>query len=878
MTHQQNGRMIACPTSDQLGMLLTEQLDDASRDEVARHVDQCAVCQQTLDELTENSVVIVDDLMEHNRDEPSTELEIEAMLTRLRSQPPGLNAKINESFQPGEVDPNAPLSISDFRLEDRIGKGGMGSVYRAVQTSLNKPVAIKMLDDPATADQQIVERFMKEACAAASLRHPNIVDVHGIGRTDDGGYFLVMDLIEGADLQQLASEGRSDDLDPAETVATIADAIHHAHAHGIIHRDVKPNNVLLSEAGELFITDFGIAKIAGPKASTLSAHGLPIGTPSYMAPEQADPRRGQIGPATDVYGLGGILYFLLTGRHPYTTDEGSQVVVLAQVLSNDLPERPRSLNPGVSSALEEICLKCLQKRSADRFATAGELAVALRSLGNQQTSTTTSALKIAVLHRRNAEPDTSLARTVENKLAAAGHEVFVDREVSVDLEWAQEIERQIYEADVVIPLLSASSIASEMLTYEVELAWRAQSERAGNPHILPVRVAFDDELPVELGRIVNSLPTCDWAGADDDERLVSSVLGGLVPPQVASTATSLTRIEPPMGAVPLDSDFYLVRDADALYQSAVSRRDSIILVRGARQMGKTSLMARGMKQARDAGIRVVLTDFQKLNASDLASAESLFLAIGDWLAEKLDLDASPHDTWNARRGASVNFERFLRREVLAKLDSPLVWGLDEIDRLFMCDFSSEVFGLFRSWHNERALDPSGPWSQLTLAIAYATEAHLFITDINQSPFNVGTRISLDDLSFSQVSELNRRYQSPLADDEAINRFVELVGGQPYLVNRGLYEMTQRKWNIDQFANHTATEDGVFGDHLRRMIVLLAQDRPLSDALRNFLGGSAALTTEQFYRLRSAGVLAGESAADCRPRCGLYETYLKRSLA
>lgn len=870
--------MNSCPSSDQLSRLLAEQLDNASRDQVARHVDQCALCQQSLDGMTQIPLHAGSDAVDAVPSNPPSDASLAALMERLRNQPPMPIDKAETVVRAGQTDPSAPLSLDDFRLEDCIGKGGMGSVYRAVQTSLNKRVAIKLLDHSATANQQIVGRFLKEACAAASLRHPNIVDVHGIGRTPEGGYFLVMDLVEGADLQQLVKDGNANTLDVAETVATIADAIHHAHQHGIIHRDVKPNNVLRSDDGNLFVTDFGIAKMLGPEASTLSAHGLPIGTPSYMAPEQANPRRGKVGPASDVYGLGGILYFLLTGRHPYTSDEGSHVAVLAQVLSDVPPDRPSELNAKVSPALEAICLKCLQKNPLDRFASAKELAGALRTHSSAAPATETSALKVAILHRRNHEPDTSLAQLLEAEFTQAGHRVFVDREASVDLEWAHEIERQIHEADVIIPLLSSASVASEMLAYEVELAWRARGDRIEGPRLLPVRVAFAGELPSELARIIDPLPQHEWSDASENRRLVEALAACLALPQVEADSPQLRSIEPPMGAVPLDSEFYLVREADSLYQAAVARHDSIILVRGARQMGKTSLMARGMKQARDAGTRVVLTDFQKLNSSDLTSAESLFLAIGDWLAEKLDLDVSPHDAWNARRGASVNFERFLRREVLAKLNGPLVWGLDEIDRLFTCDFSSEVFGLFRSWHNERALDPSGPWSRLTLAIAYATEAHLFITDINQSPFNVGTRISLDDFSYSQVCELNRRYHSPLTSGADIDRFIELVGGQPYLVNRGLYEMTQRDWNLEQFADHIATDDGVFGDHLRRMVVLLAQDRPLSAALREFLHSGSSLTMEQFYRLRSAGVLAGESATNCRPRCGLYEKYLKRSLA
>src|SRR5205823_4580609 len=248
--------------------------------------------------------------------------------------------------------------------------------------------------------------------------------------------------------------------------------------------------------------------------------------------------------------------------------------------------------------------------------------------------------------------------------------------------------------------------------------------------------------------------------------------------------------EPIGGAVPLDSPFYVTRPADAEFAAALKQGDSIVLVKGARQVGKTSLLARGLQQARQTGAQVVQTDFQTLNEAHLESVETLFLALGSAIGEQLDLDVLPADVWEPRRGANPNFRRYIRREVLAKVEAPVVWGLDEVDRLFTCPFGGEVFALFRAWQNERALDPDGPWRRFSLAIAYATEAHLFITDLNQSPFNVGTRLTLEDFTFEQVADLNRRYGEPLQDQAELERFFRLVGGHPYLVRRGLDEMTR----------------------------------------------------------------------------------------
>jgi hypothetical protein len=247
------------------------------------------------------------------------------------------------------------------------------------------------------------------------------------------------------------------------------------------------------------------------------------------------------------------------------------------------------------------------------------------------------------------------------------------------------------------------------------------------------------------------------------------------------------------------------------------------------------------------------------------------------IADQLDLDVLPEDVWQSRRGPNDNFERYLRREVLSKVPTPMVWGMDEVDRLFTYDYCSEVFGLLRSWHNARALDPDAPWCRLTLAIAYATEAYLFITDMNQSPFNVGTRLTLEDFSVEQVAMLNRLYGGPLRNDADVTRFFRLMGGHPYLVRRGLHDMVMHELSIATLEEQADKDEGVFGDHLRRLLVLLAQSTELCHATQEVLRGRPCPSLQSFFRLRSAGVLAGDSLQDARPRCALYAAYLKRHL-
>jgi len=333
------------------------------------------------------------------------------------------------------------------------------------------------------------------------------------------------------------------------------------------------------------------------------------------------------------------------------------------------------------------------------------------------------------------------------------------------------------------------------------------------------------------------------------------------------------RLEPVGGAVPLDSPYYVVRPTDGALQAAIARRDGLVLLKGPRQTGKTSLLARGLQQARLAGTAVAVTDFQRISSQHWACPNRFLMALGRSIAEQLELDRAPEDTWNDGEGPNENFERFLKREVLRKVSAPIVWGLDEVDRLFSCPFSSDVFGLFRSWYNDRALNPASPWHRLTLAIVYATEAHLFISDLNQSPFNVGTRLTLEDFTPDQVIDLNNRYAAPLKDQGEIAHFIDLVGGNPYLVRRGIVEISAKSLSLDAFGAQADRDDGCYGDHLHRLMQSIMRDSNMSCAVQELLQDKPCPSLETFYRLRSAGVISGTDLATARFRCRIYRSYL-----
>jgi hypothetical protein len=487
-------------------------------------------------------------------------------------------------------------------------------------------------------------------------------------------------------------------------------------------------------------------------------------------------------------------------------------------------------------------------------------------------------LSVAVLYKRGVAEDERLMDLLYRRLSARGHTVFVDRQLEVGAEWRRVIREKVENADAVIPLLSMFSVGSEMLEEELRIAAQhQQTSRDGKPRTLPVRINYEGALPPGLAHYVQRLQYVLWRGPQDDEALVQALVDALEKPQ-QPPATVGQQTEAPSGAMPLTSPFYIVRDRDRVFNAALERRDGILLVKGARQMGKTSLIARGLQLAREKGWRVAITDLQTLNESDFKDLESFYIALANELAAGLEIETKIETVWDKKRAKNVNFQEYLEDYVLEAAEEQLVWAIDEADRLFPCGFGTEVFGLFRTWYNARALKPGSPLSRLTLVIGFATEASLFIRDVNMSPFNVGTMVALTDFTQDEVAGLNARYGNPLQAEEEIDSLMERVGGQPYLVRRSLYAMAVEGVPLDKLLADSATDHGIFSDHLRRFYLSLHRDRELEKAMRNFIQRGKELTVDQFHRLRSAGLVVGEARQDAVVRCGIYNDYLKRHLA
>ena len=269
---------------------------------------------------------------------------------------------------PGAASASQVPKIADHQVLEVLGHGGMGVVYKAWHLRLNRPVAVKMLLAGPFARQKELERFVREAQAAAGLNHPNIVQIYEVGNAESRPYFT-MEFVEGGSLSQKLAGVPQPVRQAAALTATLAETVQAAHQRGIIHRDLKPANVLLTGAGVPKIADFGLARRM-EEAAALTQSGTPLGTPSYMAPEQAGGKSSAIGPMVDVYALGAILYELLTGRPPFRGESGAETV--QQVLLQE-PVAPSRLNPAVPRDLETVCLKCLRKEPEKRYISAAAL-------------------------------------------------------------------------------------------------------------------------------------------------------------------------------------------------------------------------------------------------------------------------------------------------------------------------------------------------------------------------------------------------------------------------------------------------------------------------------------------------------------------------
>ncbi len=392
------------------------------------------------------------------------------------------------------IAPGRPSHIGGYELLGELGRGGMGVVYQARQIQLNRTVALKMVLTGVHADPEHLARFRLEAEAVARLQHPNIVQIYEVGE-HDGQPFFSLEFVEGGSLERQLDGTPQPALKSAQLVEQLARAMHAAHERGIIHRDLKPANVLLMRDGTPKLTDFGLAKLVDAQQGQTQTGDI-MGTPSYMSPEQAAGRTREIGPATDIYALGTILYDLLTGRPPF---QGTSILETLEQVRSQEPVPPSRFQLKLPRDLETICLKCLQKDVPRRYATARDLAEDLRRF---QAGEPIQARPVGLLERgvRWCRRNPIVAT-----LLAALAVVVVTCTVFAVLVWVQA-DHQYHSMALQGTRLQATTLESLRKLYSDEVVARAKDRGVSISHDYRHRtgaIPLPATLVIELGQDIN---------------------------------------------------------------------------------------------------------------------------------------------------------------------------------------------------------------------------------------------------------------------------------------------------------------------------------------------------------------------------------------
>lgn len=512
--------------------------------------------------------------------------------------------------------------------------------------------------------------------------------------------------------------------------------------------------------------------------------------------------------------------------------------------------------------------------------------------------------RIFISYKRDVEPDEPVAREICAALQVH-HDVFIDRKMLVGTPWAERIEAELKASDVLIVLLSAHSVHSEMVEHEVELAHRfakaksvdgAEDGAEGVPRILPVRLAYRQPFQYPLSEYLNPLNWAMWTDAGDTAGLIAELLraiaGTPLPiteadkpdlleantsteiPNPASSAQPVPLESPDQGTMALESRLYIRRVEDDRALRAVDAQEGTVIIKGARQMGKSSLLNRMISGAVDRDQRVIFLDFQLFDQPALENRERFFRQFCTFLADELELPNRLDDYWDADLPLPKICTSYMGRYLLKGIEEPVTLAMDEVDRVLNTSFRSDFFGMLRSWHNKRAM--SKLWRRFSQVLVISTEPYQLIEDLNQSPFNVGQTLRLQDFSAAQVTELNGRHGSPLGAGE-LDELMRLLAGHPYLVRLSLYLLATGEYTPASFFEAAGADQGPFGGHLRRHLFRLQGKEILTTGLKEILRNNACADEQLVWRLEGAGLVKRDGTR-VLPRCELYTKYFRQHLS
>ena len=500
-------------------------------------------------------------------------------------------------------------------------------------------------------------------------------------------------------------------------------------------------------------------------------------------------------------------------------------------------------------------------------------------------------IRIFISYKRNVALDESVALDIFQALRSQ-YTVFIDQTMVVGTPWAERIQAEIRQSDVLIVFLSEQSVHSEMVELEVRLAHRLASE-TGRPRILPVRLSYREPFQYPLSEYLNPLNWAFWDGPADTENLVAELQQGIAGgplsvmgdeaktallqetprvdlPRPLPSAQPILLESPEQGTMDPESRFYIKRAEDGRARTAIRAQEGTLIIKGARQMGKSSLLNRVMATAVESGRQVVFLDFQLFDQPALSDRQRFFRQFCAWLTDELDLPNRIDDYWQADLPLPKICTSYMNRHLLKSLETPMILAMDEVDRVFNTDFRSDFFSMLRSWHNKRAT--SKLWKRFSQILVISTEPYQLIEDLNQSPFNVGQTLRLRDFTAHQTADLNQRHGCPLTEAQ-VSQLMRLLSGHPYLVRRALYLLATQEYSPADFFALAVSNQGPFGEHLRRHLFRLTGKTPLVQGLMQIIQTQTYSDEQVIWRLEGAGLVKREGK-QMLPRCQLYADYFR----
>lgn len=335
----------------------------------------------------------------------------------------------------------------------------------------------------------------------------------------------------------------------------------------------------------------------------------------------------------------------------------------------------------------------------------------------------------------------------------------------------------------------------------------------------------------------------------------------------------LVDMETPGGVVKLRDELYVEREADRRLRRELIKSGTTTIIRAPRQTGKTSLLIRGLDHAFQNGAKNIDLNLQSISSDSLASLDTFLHFLAGFIIRRLNIDLDLDRLWRGSLTSNMKLTEMFRRHILTENDARVVLVIDEADRLLPSGFSADFFGLVRSWHENRARDEI--WNRLNIVLVISTEPYLLISDLSQSPFNVGYKIQLEDFDIDQVRSLNHRHGAPLTESE-IPQFVSLLNGHPYLTRLALYTLATENISWNELNNTATGLQSPFSDHLRHQLRLVLNDPDLRTALNEAIKQGRCTNEQAFFRLQQAGLVKGVSHK-CTCRCQLYYSYFEENL-